>query len=218
MRRCLLILASLAPLTAFAVPPDFGQGGVLFSIQYGYGIWGINESKLANEVGQNYAQTFTGDLQNTQTASLTLGYNILGHATLECDFTATGWNIFSADRGGAGMVVGAAYWHPIQIFMEGQQRPFDASIFFGVGYGIAGGGASPDYGMDGLVLETGLKGDYYFSPGFALSIFARWMFLQWGNFYLNYDQRAQPGNTLHTSGSAGTFFTIGGALTFRFII
>jgi hypothetical protein len=260
MRRCLFALACLVPFAALAdepggstttpapanppapvaspppppaVPssmPDFGKGGVIFSIQYGYGLWQVNQGTLAATLAQSnpsigssnaaqYAQ-FTNELRNTQTASLRLGYNILGHATIEADFTATGWNIFDADRGGAGWLAGVVHWHPIEIFMQGKERPFDASVFFGIGYGIGGGpvvSGGPSYGMDGLIYEAGIEADYYFAPGFALSIFARWIFLDWKNFYLNYDDRSQPGNTLAVGSSIGNFFTIGGALTFRFV-
>ncbi len=231
MRRLLTILATVVPLTAFATPPDFSKGGLIFSIQGGYGMWGINEAKLASmldrsqyapaPVGDTYAQQFTqGTLKDTAALSLRLGYNILGHATLEVDFTGTGWSPFDDNRGGAGFLAGVLHWHPAQIFFSDSERPFDVSIFGGAGYGIAGGPSSPGgqaYGMDGLALEFGAEGDYYFAPGFALSVFARWVVLDWSNFYLNYDQRSQPGNTLPVSGPIGDFFTIGAALTFRFI-
>lgn len=215
MRCAWLVLGAGLPLTAAAVPPDFSKGGILFTVNVGYGVWGIDLDRLAEQIGAiDDPGIFKDDARNGLALALGLGYNILGHATIEANLTATGWEVFNANRGGGGFLAGIARWHPMEIFMRGRERPVDGSIFFGAGYGLAG----QRRGMDGLVFELGLAGDYYFTPGFYASLYFRWIFLNFANWYINFDARHLPGNTLPLpKGSGGTFFTAGLAVGFRFV-
>ncbi len=215
MTRSLAAMAVLAPLAGWAASPSFSKGGLVFGLQYGPGLWSLDRSRLAEQVGEPNADLFIGDAQNTHTASVRLGYNVLGHATVAAELTATGWNVFDASRGGAGFLVGALHWHPLELVWREQARPvpFDASAFFGIGYGIAG----QNRGMDGTVLELGVTADYFFLPAVAFGLFVRGVLLQWGNFYIDYDRRNVEGNTLKlTRGSGGAFWTFGVSLDFRF--
>jgi len=200
---------------AWADPPQFSKGGFLFSVDYGPGLWALDRAHLASQVPEPMANTFVTDAQSTHTVTLSAGYNIRGHASVAADFTATGWNLFDANRGGAGFLAGSVAWHPLElVWMNKEQRPFpiDASTSFGVGYGIAG----QHTGMDGLVLEWSTKVDYFFSRYFGLGIFARGVFLQWDKFYLDYYGRSNPGATLALpKGSGGAFWHLGIALHFR---
>ncbi|MBI3180698.1 MAG: hypothetical protein HYZ28_01000 [Myxococcales bacterium] len=215
MARSVVLLAVLAPAWASAGAPDFSKGGLVFGLQYGPGSWLLDRARLTDQVGQPNADLFVGEAQGTHTASIRLGYNILGHATVEAALTGTGWNVFNASRGGAGFLVGIVRWHPMELVWRDQVRPvpIDASALFGVGYGIAG----QDRGMDGAVLEVGVDADYWFSKAVGAGLFARGVLLQWSSFYLDYDNRAQPGATINlTRGSGGSFWTFGVALSFRF--
>lgn len=214
IRSCAGALLFLS-LTASAAGPNFSEGGFLISVQYGPGFWGLDQPRLANQVGNDLAQTFITGVQNTHTVSLGLSYNILGHASVGVDLTATGWNLSEAYRGGAGMLVGKVAWHPLQlVWMNKERRPLslDVSPFFGVGYGIAGRST----GMDGVLFETGLNVDYFFNRYFGIGFFARFVFFDFRSFYLDYNNRTQPGNTLALKdGSGGNFITIGFAIHLR---
>ncbi len=195
--------------------PKFSEGGFLFSIMYGPGLWSFDKTLLNQKVGLANADIFTTDVITSHTVTLRAGYNILGHASLGVDFTATGWRLTQPDRGGAGIVTGYLAWHPLElVWLKKASRPIglDVSTLFGVGYGIVG----QNRGMDGLVLQWGLNIDYFFARTFGIGLFAKGTFLQWDKFYLDYNNRDLPGNTLPVSGgSVGSFWTLGLALNFR---
>lgn len=216
MIRCALMATIVAAGTSFADPPKFSQGGFLFSISYGPGFWSFDRALLGSQVGQANADVFATDaVSPSHAVALRAGYNILGHASIGADFSATGWDITQPNRGGAGFLTGFLAWHPLElVWMKKQQRPIglDVSTMFGVGYGIMG----ETRGMDGLVLQWGFNADYFFARYFGAGLFAKGTFLQWDKFYLDYYERDQPGNTLPTPrGSGGSFWMLGIALTFR---
>jgi len=215
MFRCVLMAGLITAGAALAEPPKFSEGGFLFSVMYGPGIWGFNRTLLAEQVGTANADIYIADAVTSHAVSLRAGYNILGHASLGVDFSATGWDITTPDRGGGGLVTGYLAWHPLElVWMKKAQRPIglDVSTMFGVGYGIMG----ERRGMDGLVLQWGLNADYFFARYFGLGLFAKGSFLQWDKFYVDYNNRDLPGATIPApKGSGGSFWTLGIALTFR---
>ena len=229
MTRLVSVMVVLVSAVVLADPPNFSAGGFNFQIQYGPGFWTIDQTALGNDPGKNglppvgpvNASLFKEMLTTSKhvpahTVSLSLAYNILGHASVGADITATGWEIFDAARGGGGFVIGKVAWHPIELFfMNKEKRPIglDASTFFGVGYGIVGGATSvpgfPD-GMDGLIFEWGANVDYFFARYFGLGFFARGIFLNWEKFYLDFNNRDVPGNTIPLAKPlGGSFWTFG---------
>lgn len=215
MARVLLLVCFLSSTAAFADGPDFSRGAVMLGLHYGYGLWGFDRAQLSSQVGAPNADAFLGTTPNAQAAAVRLGYNVLGHATAEAVLTATGWNLTEVTRGGAGFLIGALRWHPLMlVFPEGPRKvPFDASVFFGAGYGIVGQAR----GMDGAALTAGFDIEYYISRGVGFSFFARDFFPLWNSFYLDYDNRAVPGNTIAMpGGSGGSFISFGLALNLRF--
>jgi hypothetical protein len=58
------------------------------------------------------ADTFVSDAENGHMATVRLGFNILGHASLEGTFSGTGWRLTEISRGGAGFLGGAIYTCP----------------------------------------------------------------------------------------------------------
>lgn len=216
-RFAALALALAAGSASSAEPPRFSEGGFVFSLQYGPGFWIVNEENLAAQVGAQYASVFVNDLKTGHTLSLKAAYVILGHASVGVDFTATGWDVFSSNRGGAGFIVGTLGFHPLETvfkLMEYEKRPvpMELSTCFGVGYGIAG----QTLGSDGLTLEWTLQFDWFFTRYFALGTFARGAFLKWNNLYLDFNNRDVPGNTLPLpNGLGGAFWTAGISLNFR---
>ncbi|GMU61789.1 MAG: hypothetical protein AMXMBFR34_35520 [Myxococcaceae bacterium] len=207
----------VAAAAARADPPKFSEGGFIFSVQYGPGFWNVSQAHLATQVGESYASVFAGDLQTSHTLSLKAAYVILGHASVGVDFTATGWDVFTSNRGGGGFIVGTVAWHPLEsVFkiMKYEKRPvvFDLSTGFGLGYGIAG----ERMGSDGLVVEWTINFDWFFTRWFALGTYAKGVFLKWNSLYLNFDQRDVPGNTLPLpNGLGGAFWTVGLSVNFR---
>ncbi len=202
-------------LTAFAAePPNFATGGFVVSLQYGPGLWRLDHTRLSNQLGPEHAQTFIDDVETGHTASIGVAYNIMGHVSLGVDLTATGWQLATAERGGGGFVVGTVAWHPLHLAWLKERRPtgFDVSPFFGMGYGLAG----QHTGLGGLVFEGGLNVDYFFTKYFGLGLFGRAVFLNCGEFYLDYNNRSVEGNTLALkAGSGGAFITFGLAVHFR---
>lgn len=199
-------------LPSYAAMPELGKGGAVIALQYGWGMWGIDRQKLAPQVGQPNADVIYADTQNGHSATLRLGYNILGHATVEALVTATGWDLTEANRGGGGFITGGAHWHPIEIFMKGKERFYDASIFFGAGYGLMG----ENRGMDGFVWQFGLGADFFVNRIIAFGAFFRSTQLGFGSFYLDYNNRAVAGNTITLpQGSGGSFSQVGLTVTLR---
>jgi hypothetical protein len=221
--RLLTCLFLLLPGLVWADPPKFSTGGFNFQIQYGPGFWNMDQKGLETQLTTTHdpggAAIFVGDLVNTHTVGLSAAYNIMGHVSLGADFNATGWKLDQDTRGGAGFLAGKIAWHPLElIFMKKEQRPIplDFNTFFGLGYGIAGGGRINPRGMDGLLFEWGANVDYFFSRFFGLGFFARGVFFNWNKFYLDYNNRDVPGNTITLDKpSGGAFWTFGLALTFR---
>lgn len=208
----------LVAVTGRADTPQFSNGGFVFTIQYGPGFWGLAKQQLADQTNAQDpggADIFVADVQNTHTLSLRAAYNILGHASLGAELTATGWNLFDTTRGGAGFAIGSLTWHPLElIFMQKDKRPIplDVGTFFGAGYGIAG----ERRGLDGLLFEWGLNVDWYFSRFFALGIFTRGISLNWNTYYIDYNNRSQPGASVNLpKTSGGSFWTFGISLNFR---
>ncbi len=196
--------------------PDFSRGGFVLSLEYSpWASWSVDQAHLASQVGDAAAGVFIAQAKSQHTASLHMAYNILGHASIGVDFTATGWNIAEPSRGGGGFLVGTVGWHPLQlVWMHQDRRPLgvDLKVYFGAGYGIAG----QSTGMDGLVTELGFDAMFFFSRYFALGLYGRLMFLQWDKFYLDYYGRDQPGMTIPLpQGSGGTFGSFGFAMHFR---
>lgn len=217
MRRLFFILCALASLTVWADPPKFSSGGVIFGIQYGpKGLFSFDRTHLGSQVPQQFADAYLADLQDTHNVSIRLGYNILGHASIEANLVATGWNLSDTSRGGGGFLTGILAWHPLElVFMNKERRPIaiDASIFVGAGYGIVG----QRLGMDGLVWQWGMTVDYWFNRFIGLGLYARGTFPRFGAMYLDYDNRSAAGNTLplpKTSG--GMYWTPGFELLLRF--
>ncbi len=215
MIRSISAVLLFLSVTAGATGPNFSGGGFVVSVQYGPGFWGLDRARLSNQVGPVLANTFITETQNTHTVSLSAAYNILGHASVGADLTATGWNLTKSNRGGAGFLIGKVAWHPLQlVWMRKERRPLslDLSPFFGLGYGITG----QMTGADGLVFETGLNVDYFFTKYFGIGFFARFVFMSYSSFYLDYNNRSLPGSTLPLKdGSGGNFITIGFAIHFR---
>ncbi|HEY1089386.1 MAG TPA: hypothetical protein VGE37_16910 [Archangium sp.] len=219
MIRLLVLMLAVVPAAVWADPPNFSHGGFLLQLQYGPGFWTFDKSKLDMEVAgrdPGGGTAFVDSLVNTHTVTLGLNYNILGHATIGADLTASGWRLDAADRGGGGMLVGKVAWHPLElVFMNKEKRPIplDFSTFFGVGYGIVGGGRIGDpRGMDGLLFEWGADVQWYFARFFGIGFFVRGVFFNWDKLYQDFNnkvfvQLSQP--------SGGSFWTVGITLTFR---
>lgn len=220
MIRLLTLMVLLAPVAGWADPPQFSSGGFNLQIQYGPGFWDLDKAKLDAELAASPdpggGTEFVGDLRNTHTVSLSAAYNIMGHASVGADLTATGWNLTEVSRGGGGLVVGKVAWHPMElIFFRKEKRPIplDFSTFFGIGYGIVGGGRAVNpRGMDGLLFEWGANVDWYFARFFALGFFGRGVFLSWDKLYQDYNSKVF---VKLSKPSGGSFWTFGVALTFR---
>jgi hypothetical protein len=203
---------ALLPALAGAEGPLFSRSGFFLGLQYGPGFFSFSQPDLALQVGDENATLFVSELQQwSHTGSARLGFDIAGHVSLEAALSATGWDIMTVDRGGGGFLTGIVAWHPLQLLFN-DDRAVDASLFAGAGYGIVG-----EYrGADGRVLTAGATLDYYFTPGIFLGGSFRYVKPEFDKFYVDYDRRDVPGNTIPlTTPPAGSFWTAGATLGFR---
>ena len=218
MVRLPLLAALLCPLLAQAAPPDFSAGGVVFALEYGPGSWFLDGPKLNAQLPPWEQSLLTGTTLNGHSATLRLGYNVLGHATVEGSLTATGWNLFEPSRGGAGFGTGVLHWHPLQLVEQlwapawMKERAYDGSLFFGLGYGILG----QTRGLDGLVWQWGADAHWYLGRSIGLGLFVRGTQLATSSYYADFYNRALAGNTiLLTDPSIGSFVQFGVSLELR---
>lgn len=135
---------------------------------------------------------------------LRLGYNILGHASVETALSVAG----ALPLTGSFHVGGQVRWHPVELFIPHQDRDWDVSTFVGGGFSMAG--YSPQFdaevhggektsrtedvfdrkGWKGVHVAFGFGMDYQLSElasvGFDLK-FIRPLYSRWiANFEENY--------------------------------
>src|SRR6188508_3463588 len=101
----LLLIIAVAPSSASALEvPQFNKGGFLIALEAGAAVPGLDRATLDGLfLG---APLVFNTVQSAAGVGFRLGYNILGHATIGADLTATGWEVTNDRRGGAGFVVG----------------------------------------------------------------------------------------------------------------
>jgi len=217
-----LVIIAVAPATAAALEvPNFKKGGVLIELQFGGAVPNLDGANLNSQIGG--ATILTSNVQSAAGVGFRLAYNILGHASIGADFTATGWDVFNDRRGGAGFLVGLIAWHPLELFfLKKDERPFglDFNTHVGLGYGIIGGNVPAAWGMDGITVQWGFAVDYFLTKYFAFEFFAKCNFIKHDKFYLNWDgahqNPPQPGSfaTINPTGN-GTWWHTGIALVLR---
>jgi hypothetical protein len=198
------------------------EGGYL-QFGYGYTFWSLDRQRVADQVAgkDDVGQFFDASLHDAQGASFRGGYNILGHAHVGVSFLATGWNITQADRGGAGFLGGEVGWHPFGLVNELLKKKgglrgwefYDLTIEGGYGYSLVG----QHRAMDGGTWEFGLGAEVYPAPWFSLGLKTTWYFTSYDRYIIDYDHRADPGNTVDLPrGSGGHFFVPTFYMAFHF--
>ncbi len=112
----------------------------------GWAVWSLNTQRLQDQLptGEHAQSRLVDTIENTAALSLLLGYNILGHAGIGVDVTATGWSLTSRDRGGAGLITILAMWHPVELVSQLLAEPlpdnrfWDISLLVGTGWSAVG--------------------------------------------------------------------------------
>jgi hypothetical protein len=217
-----LVWGAASPAYALEVP-QFQNGGFHLGLQVGGSLPQLDRAGLEKQApnAKSLLSTVPAD---AFALGFRLSYNVMGYASAGVDFSATGWNVFTTTRGGAGFLVGMLAIHPLQFFYINKgQRPLglDVSTHFGVGYGIAGGGSEAGlWGIDGLILQWGTTIDYFLNRYFGLQFFVKGNFMRWDRFYYDWDAAHQaPDNTMYSSKlpqtSGGSWWVLGGALVLR---
>lgn len=207
---------AIVALSLLAGGSAHAEGGVVFGLDYGFGGWSFDRQHLATQLPKpnadegDLAARFADNVHTAQAATLKLGFNILGHSTVEGFVTATGWDITSASRGGGGFVGGTASWHPLQIWIP--ERKYDAEVLLGYAYGLVG----QKKAIAGNAFVWGLRGEYFLGKVFFVGAEFRMHHLFFHSFYRDYDQRAVEGNTLTLAdGSGGTFYSLQAQIGFQ---
>ena len=221
MRRlahvCCLVLL-LTPSLAHA------RDGASFELGFGYSWWKPGRDHTAVQVQavnpyEDVSSMYDASLQNAMTATLRLGYNVLGHAHINVHFLATGWNVTDSSRGGGGYIGGEVGWHPLQLvhkLLQGGlpgRKYYDFWLEGGYGYSIVG----KDRALDGGVGELGLGLEASPVPWFSIGVRTTWYILDYNHYILNYDHRGDPGMTIDLpQHSGGSFFTFTGFIGLHF--
>lgn len=138
--------------------------GLVVRVDPGYAMWSLDAARVRSQTETLVAPGDVEDSLVTQTqdaftAGLELGYNIKGHVTLSVALLGTGWDVAARSRGGAGFAAGLLTWHPAEL-IPGEafrHRKWDASLFFGAGYGVVG----EIRALDGLHLQYGARAEYF---------------------------------------------------------
>lgn len=200
---------------AWASTPKFSEGGLILGLDVGVGVWAVDATHLGKQSNPAAAQTFVSDLATSPALAVSAAYVIRGHASVGAELTATGWDLPSQSRGGAGFLVGLVGWHPLELVWRNHEErpvPLDARVVLGFGYGIVG----ERLGADGLVVRTGLQADWWFTPWFGVGAVMRLLFLRFGQLYYDFNNRSLPGNTVPLpESSGGAFVDVGLTLLFR---
>ena len=213
----LAALVCATPQSAQALDvPNFSKGGFVIGIEFGPGVWAWDaarlESQITNPQRRGDGTAWAGTFPTSYALGLRLGYNILGHATVEFAFAGSGWALSDPTRGGGGFAAGVVRWHPLQLMwtlLKKDPRPFglDFSTYWGWGYGIAGYGVGVNgtaaLGMDGFAFEWGFDVEYWLGRSFGLALGLRGAFPFWNELYYNFDGR--QGSPL-PQGSGGAFW------------
>lgn len=185
MRRTLPLLALLL-LPSFAAARSPAEGLVL-RLEPGWAAWSLDGDKLRSQVGAHAGEIDPLLIQQTQDAfamGLSVGYNILGHATLAVGIDGSGWDVDSTARGGAGIVTFTAAWHPVRLLDRSDpEGRWDASIFLGGGWGVMG----EDRALDGLVLSTGIRGEFFPLSWLSVGASLRYLPLAFSRYVLHWN-------------------------------
>ncbi len=162
-----VLAAALFLFAAEARAEGKTHGGVSLVVRAepAYFVWSLDGAQIRSQAGPdapNVDALLIGETQNAPGAALHLGVKLFGHATVGVDLSATGWDLGDVDRGGAGFLAGTVAWHPIRLFeslevLTLEDRPWDAQLFFGMGYGLVG----EDRALDGFHTELGFRGEYF---------------------------------------------------------
>lgn len=177
-RALVLLLAIVATQGAAATERRLTEGLVI-RLEPGYFAWNLDQSRIEGQVGSEAGEVgprLIDQAQNGPGLTLSFGYNIRGHATLAATITGNAWDIGNTQRGGGGLASFDVSWHPLlllevlEVIPVDPGRRYDASLFFGAGWGVIG----EDRAMRGLHLSLGGRAEYlltrWFSAGAVLAL------------------------------------------------
>ncbi len=199
LRTALLGILAVSP-SAFAQTPARGEG-LLVRLEPGYAYPSLDAERIQRQaaVPQGEVQSLLADqTPSAPGLSLVLGYNIKGHASIAASLSATGWDLDSQQRGGAGFGALELSWHPLQLSPQLAQRSYDVSVFGGAGYFLLG----EQRALSGLHFQTGLRAEYFVTPWFSVGGAVRYVSLQGNEYVLDWvgeEKIALP------DGSGGSF-------------
>jgi hypothetical protein len=198
LRVAVLAFLVISP-AAFA--QAFARGeGLLVRIEPGYLYPSLDAERIQRQapVPPGEVKSLLGDQTPAAPGmSLVLGYNIKGHATAAVAVSATGWDLDTDARGGAGFAGLELSWHPLQLFPSLAQRRLDASAFGGAGYFVLG----EQRALNGLQFQAGLRVEYFVTPWLSMGGALRYISLQGSEYITDW-----TGNVRHQlpEGSGGS--------------
>lgn len=218
MFRHILFWSFLTSATALSAPADFSKGALELGLRYGLGFLSMDSS-----FGEATA-VFPAEARGAPAASLSLGYNILGHASLTLDVTPTGWNLRDNERGGGGFVGGLASWHPLSLVWNDNSRPLplDVQLGFGAAYALFGqrrvydvliASWEDNYALEGWAFQSAFEANYYFTSNLGLGLYLRGFLVNWDKRYSNLEKNIYVS---FPEGRGAQFWTGGLRLTLRF--
>jgi hypothetical protein len=166
--------------------------GFILRLEGGYAYWRLDGDRIARQVGirgPEVGPLLVNQTHDAPAAVLQIGFNILGHAAIALDVTATGWDVMTRDRGGAGFAAGTVAWHPVELLAELlpigfiRDRFWDLSVFAGGGYGVLG----QDRAMDGMHLVFGARAEFFPARWISLGATLRHYPLRFDRYVVHWD-------------------------------
>ena len=162
--------------SAFAQRFALGEG-LLVRLEPGYALPSLDAERIQSQtrLPPGEVKSLLSDhTPSAPGATLVLGYNIKGHATVAAALSATGWDLATSQRGGAGFAALEVSWHPLQLSPSLHPRRYDVSVFGGAGYFVLG----EQRALTGLNLQAGLRAEYFVTNWLSLGGAVRYISLQ----------------------------------------
>lgn len=198
MRPLLALLVCLSPLAARA------QAGGYFTVGVGWAAWSLDRQKVESQVSSarpdltgDSALFFDQSLHDAVAVPIRLGWNIAGHVHVGALFVPTGWNVTTADRGGAGWLGGEVGWHPLALL--GPPRDYDVALTAEYGYSIVG----QHRALDGYVFGAGVQGEWKMGESTSLGLRFDAFLPGYSRYIVDYDHRSDPANVVALPRGAG---------------
>jgi hypothetical protein len=186
--------------------PAEARGGLLFGLDFGGGLGiGGEEGSIADSHYCEADHSYYGraDVAHGIAATLRLGYNVMGFASIEAALFAHGG---SGEHGweGLGHVGGLVKFYPIQFLTlspklkpKVKNRRLDGALYFGAGYSMGGYHITPDpldgdargRGWSGAHVQWGATFEFRAAKPITVGLDLKFLRTIWTSYITDWDPR-----------------------------